>query len=202
MSSMADFAIWVDDKMVDSAVLLSGFLQMKSQFPRAVESLGLTNLHLKTHKAPPMLVPPFEGVAQKPCEESSCRRCDLMLGGYAWRWLHQLWLDPYEANKREGALSLRKLAPGVASGAYRVLYLCKEMNQDLPLVEPTVPRSLSGMAQVELDYVTLSPGGFAASIQVAESSGDDETGTDQWAHDLLRRLQAQRGLQTNEDAED
>ena len=99
--AMADLAVWVDDRLVDSAALLSAYLHLMSRFPRTCEALGLSALYMVIHRAPPQWTPAFEGVQQRECQ-TPCRRCNLMLGGYSWR---------------EGSLSLRDLAPGVPTGS-------------------------------------------------------------------------------------
>ena len=80
-----------------------------------------------------------------------------------------------------------------------LLYMCLERNQDLPdFREQAMPGEIFLNPPEGLeDYVPLPPDASFAAMEDAQSSDGEQDGkTDEWAHALLRRLQAQRGLQS------
>ena len=109
---MAHFPRWIDHPGVDSAAMLTAFLNWAETAPPE-EQLEVECLYTVNHAMDMMGVqhlkprlPTGVGMRSVQCNAANCRRCTNLYGGYQFRWYDSRWVDAYNRGRRKGAVSL------------------------------------------------------------------------------------------------
>ena len=163
---MADLPRWEDRNDLDSAACYAAYTEVAQRFPNVFMLPGLLHLHMIVHKAPSWFSMPSSLVDQVRCSDATCRRCRLQLGGYSFRWMHQLWTAKYSQLQRPGSYPpahVRNWTVGVEEGSLQLIYQCIRLDRD---IETESPRRIP---EIPLDAL-------AAARADMESSEDDMEG--------------------------
>ena len=94
---MAHLPRWISVGHVDSAALLSAFLQYRES-AQGDEAADLALLYAEEHALPPwsQYVAKVSPVPTRPCSQANCARCLHRKGGYRFRWMDRRWVHLYE----------------------------------------------------------------------------------------------------------
>jgi len=95
-SAMTD-PIWIDSPRVDSPAMMNAFLKAGTRYHGQLT----VRIHRSLFQAEATKAWQHE-VRPEPCSTSDCFRCDVMQGGYAFRWFHEDWAGLYVRYCRGG----------------------------------------------------------------------------------------------------
>ena len=91
--------VWINSPRVDSPAMLGAYLSAASADPNWQWTLELREHRHVDFGIPGPQYGPF--VIPTPCQSRPCFRCEIMQGGYMFKWIHPLWSSLYQ-NRRRG----------------------------------------------------------------------------------------------------
>ena len=101
------FARWIMAPHVDSAAMLSAFLDWKATHETQWRNLGSVLTIVEHPREPPgQAAQDLSFLTHYPCASPGvCKRCLRQRPGYTFRWLGPQWADAYKSTKSSGSWS-------------------------------------------------------------------------------------------------